>query len=69
MLAPILDPAHRMADLQRDRGDGDVLRHDAVLAAEAAADVGRDDADLVSPAGRASATAPSRITWPPWVDR
>ena len=47
MLAPVLDPAHRMADLHRDRGDGDVLRHDPVLAAEAAADVGRDDADLV----------------------
>ena len=47
MLAPVLDPAHRMADLQRDRRDGDVFRHDAVLAAEAAADVGRDDADLV----------------------
>ena len=47
MLAAILDPAHRMADLHGDRGDGDVFRHDPVLAAEAAADVGRDDADLV----------------------
>ena len=47
MLAAVLDPAHRMADLHGDRGDGDVLRHDAVLAAEAAADIGGDDADLV----------------------
>ena len=47
MLAAVLDPAHRMADLHGDGGDGDVLRHDAVLAAEAAADVGGDDADLV----------------------
>ena len=47
MLASILDPAHRMSDLQRERGDGNVLRHDPVLAAEAAADVGRDDAHLV----------------------
>ena len=47
MLAPVLDPAHRVADLQCDRGDGDVFRHDPVLAAEAAADVRRDDADFV----------------------
>ena len=47
MLAPVLDPAHRMADLQRDRGDRNVLRHDPVLAAETAADIGRDHAHLV----------------------
>ena len=47
MLAAVLDPAHRVSNLQRDRRDRDVLRHQAVLAAEAAADVGRDDADLV----------------------
>ena len=47
MLAPVLDPAHRVADLQRQRRDRDVLGHDAVLAAEAAADVGGDDTDLV----------------------
>ena len=47
MFAAVLDPAHRMADLHRDRSDRDVLRHEAVLAAEAAADIGRDDADLV----------------------
>ena len=47
MLAAVLDPAHRMPDLHGDRGDRDVFRHEAVLAAEAAADVGRDDADLV----------------------
>ena len=47
MLAAILDPAHRMSDFHGDRRDGDVLRHDSVLAAEAAADVGRDDPHLV----------------------
>ena len=69
MLAAVLDPAHRMADLQRDRGDGDVLRHDAVLAAEAAADVGRDDADLVLRQAERLGERRSALTWPPWVDR
>ena len=55
MLAPVLDPAHRMADLHRDRGDRDVFRHQPVLAAEAAADIGRDDADLVLRQARAPA--------------
>jgi hypothetical protein len=47
VLAAILDPAHRMSDLHGDGGDRDVLRHQPVLAAEAAADVGRDHPDLV----------------------
>src|SRR5262245_40943655 len=47
MFAPVLDPPHRMLHLHRDRGDGDVFRHDAVLPAEAAADVGSDDANLL----------------------
>ena len=69
MLAPILDPAHRMSDLERDRRDRDVLRHDPVLAAEAAADVGRDDADLVLGQPERSRDSAIRFTWPPWVDR
>jgi carbon-monoxide dehydrogenase medium subunit len=42
MFASILDPSHRMLHLHGDRGDGDVFRHDAVLAAKAPADVGFD---------------------------
>jgi hypothetical protein len=47
MFTPVLDPPHRMLHLHRDRGDGDVFRHDAVLPAEAAADVGSNDANLL----------------------
>ena len=46
MFTPVLDPPHRMPDLQCNGRDGNVLRHDAILAAEAAAHVRRDDADL-----------------------
>ena len=47
VLHPVLDPLDRLADDDR-RGDGDhVARIDRHLAAEAAADVGRDDADLL----------------------
>ena len=46
MLAAIFDPAHRMLELERQRRDGDVFRHQPVLAAEPAADVGRDHANL-----------------------
>jgi hypothetical protein len=47
MLAPVLDPAHRMLDLQRDRRNSNVLRHDAIFSAKAAADVGSNDANLL----------------------
>ena len=47
MLASILDPSHGMPDLHRDRGDCNVLRHDPVLPAEAASDIGRYDTHLV----------------------
>ena len=47
VLASILDPPHRMADFQRDRGDRDVFRHQAIFSAESAADIGSDDAHLV----------------------
>ena len=45
MLAAILDPAHRMIELERQRGDHHLLRREPRLDAEAAADIGRDDAD------------------------
>jgi len=47
MFTSVLDPSHRMPDLQGDRSDGDILRHDAVLAAESAAHVRSDDANLL----------------------
>ena len=68
MLAPVLDPPHRMPDLHGQRRDGNVLRHDAVLAAEAAADVGRDHPHLVFRNAEHRDSA-SRFTWPPWVER
>ena len=43
----VLDPLHRPADQQRGRRRDDVARVDRHLVAEAAADVGRDDPDLV----------------------
>ena len=47
VLHPVLDPLDRLADDHR-RGDGNhVARIDRNLAAESAADVGRDDADLL----------------------
>jgi hypothetical protein len=45
VLAPILDPAQRMAELQRRPGESDFLAQQNALVAEAAADIGRDDAD------------------------
>ena len=46
MLAAILDPAHRMAAAHRQPRQADFLRQQDALVAEAAADIGRDDADL-----------------------
>ena len=45
MLAAILDPAHGMAELEREPGERDLLAAQQALVAEAAADIGRDDAD------------------------
>ena len=45
MLAAVLDPAHRMVELERQRRDGRLLGRQARLRAKAAADVGRDHAD------------------------
>src|SRR6516162_4069899 len=47
MFTAILDPSDRMLELQCDRGDGNVLRHDTVLAAEPTADVRSDDTNLL----------------------
>ncbi len=44
-LAPVLDPAQRMAELERRPGQRDFLAEQHALVAEAAADIGRDDAD------------------------
>ena len=47
ILGTALDPLDRLADQQRGRGCHDVARVDRHLVAEATADVGRDDADLL----------------------
>ena len=47
VLAPVLDPFDRPAQRQRRRGERAVFGIEAALRAEAAADVGRDDAQLV----------------------
>ncbi len=44
MLAPLLDPAHRLAEPPGEKRDQQILRVDMALAAEPAADIGRDDA-------------------------
>ena len=47
ILAPVLDPFHRPAKpLRRDR-DAGIFRIERALGAEAAADIGRDDAKLI----------------------
>ena len=45
MLAPVLDPFHRPAELERRRRDHRFFRIEDRLRAEAAADIGRDHAD------------------------
>ena len=45
MFVAILDPAHRMIEFERERGEDDLFRIEPRLRAEAAADIGRDDAD------------------------
>jgi hypothetical protein len=45
-LTPVLDPPQRRADLARGPGQRDLLGEQNPLVAEAAADVGRHDADL-----------------------
>ena len=47
MFTTVLDPSHRMLDLQCDRSDGNIFRHNAVLPAEAAAYIRSDDANLL----------------------
>ena len=47
VFAPILDPAHRPADPAGEKRDDELLAIEAVLDAEAAADVRGDDADRV----------------------
>ncbi len=44
MLAAVLQPAHRMIDLQRQPGERDLFAAEQSLVAEAAADIGRNDA-------------------------
>ena len=46
LLAPVFQPAHRMAALHREPAQADFLGGQDRLVAEAAADVGRDDANL-----------------------
>ena len=45
MLAAILDPAHRVIELQGQRGQDDLFRVEPRLGPEPAADIGGDDAD------------------------
>ena len=47
MFPPIFDPSHRVLDLQCDRSDGNILGHNAVLAAESATDIRSDNANLL----------------------
>ena len=46
-LAPLLDPLHRPAQMHRQHTERDVFGIEDRLHAEAAADVGRDDADAI----------------------
>ena len=46
MLAAVLDPAHRMAAAHRQPAEADFFGEQDALVAEAAADIGRDHADL-----------------------
>ena len=46
LLEAVLEPAHRPAELPRQAGADDLLGQQDALVAEAAADVGRDDAHL-----------------------
>ena len=46
MLVAILDPAHGMAKVDRERGHDDIFGRQPRLRAEPAANVGRDDTDL-----------------------
>jgi hypothetical protein len=46
-LAPLLDPLHRPAQSHRENAERDVFRIEHRLHAEAAAHVGRDDADAI----------------------
>jgi len=46
VLAPVLDPAHRMPAAERKPTDADLLRREDALVAETAADVGRDHPHL-----------------------
>ena len=45
MFVAILDPAHRMVELQGERGQDDLFRIEPRLGSEAAADIGCHDAD------------------------
>src|SRR5260370_35105882 len=46
LLAPVLDPADGVTELARKEGGADLLGEQQALVTEAAADVGRPDADL-----------------------
>ena len=47
MLAPVLDPLHRLAEHPARRSDDNLLRIHQVLRTESAADIRRDDPDLI----------------------
>ena len=47
VLAGILDPFHRATETDRQKANGHFLREEMGLDPEAAANVGRDDADVV----------------------
>ena len=47
VFAPVFEPADWLAGIERDGADDDLLRHQPRLAAEPAADVGGNDAQLV----------------------
>ena len=55
MLVAVLDPAHRVVEFERQRGEDDLFRVEPRLGPEPAADIGRDDPDLALVEPRISA--------------
>ena len=61
MLAAVLDPFHRAADLARRERNQEILRIELAARAEAAADIVLDDLDLVFRQDRASSASVRRL--------
>ena len=57
LLAPVFQPAHRMAEVPRQKRRTDFLRQQHALVAEAAADIRRNDSDILLRHAEASGEA------------